>query len=184
MESDWEEKKIQALFSESRAADGQVTPRFAGVWNRAQLAPRRMRAFNPALVAATALLVCALVSLAVWSRYSPRTQPAVAVNVTPPSVVNAPPDPLTVKPTTGPAQVRPAPVQRSIKRPRSIRLNAQRNALVAANEKLTREAKAITNWESPTLTLLTSPSDEIFSSLPEFNRSANELKSFLPSRSN
>ena len=180
MESGWEEKKIRALFSESRSADEQVAPRFANVWNRARLAPRRLRAFNPAFVAATALLVCALVSLVVWSRYSQRTQPSVAVFTPPPSIVEGTSTPVR----SGTDGAHPAPTQRHIKRSRPSRLSAQRRALIAANKKLNREAKAITSWESPTSALLASPSDEIFSSLPELNKSANELKSFLPSRSN
>jgi hypothetical protein len=68
------------------------------------------------------------------------------------------------------------------KRSRTIRLAAQRKALLAA--KLTREARAITSWQSPTSALLSSPSDEVFSSLPQLNQSASDLRSFLPSRSN
>jgi hypothetical protein len=64
-------------------------------------------------------------------------------------------------------------------------LAARRRAqLIAANRKLTREAKAITSWQSPTAALLSSPNDEIFTSLPQLNQSASDLKSFLPSRSN
>ena len=193
MESGWEEKKIQALFSELKSTDEQVAPRFATIWNRTQLAPRRIRAFNPAFVAATALLVCALISLAVWSRYTQRTQPTVAV-VAPPSVVAAPPSvlpsvvappaPVAVSTSPGADEVRSSPTQQNIKRSRPIRLRAQQNTLLAGNQKLTREAKAITNWQSPTSSLLSSPSDEIFSSLPQLNQSASELKSFLPSRAN
>jgi hypothetical protein len=59
-------------------------------------------------------------------------------------------------------------------------LSAQQNALVAANRRLTRDAKAITSWKSPTADLLSSPGDEIFTSLPQLNQSASDLKSFLP----
>ena len=72
MELVGEQKRIQALFSELRLADEQTAPRFAVVWNRAQArssrAWRPTRAFNFSFVAATALLICALVSLALWSR--------------------------------------------------------------------------------------------------------------------
>jgi len=48
-----------------RLADEQTAPSFVGVWNRAQAKTiRTPRAFNLSFVAATALLVCALVSLA------------------------------------------------------------------------------------------------------------------------
>src|SRR5438132_7214288 len=75
MESVGEEKKLQALFSELKAADEQGAPRFPTTWNRGQVRPLRMRGFNPAFVAAMALIVFALVSLAVWSKYSQPAQP-------------------------------------------------------------------------------------------------------------
>jgi hypothetical protein len=184
MESDWEEKKIQALFSELRTAEEQVAPRFATMWNRAQLAPRRIRAFNPAFVAATLLLVFGLVSLGVWSQYSQRTQPPVVAKVIAPEVVNAPPVPLTVKSDSGPDKVSPAPATRSVKRPRPLRFRSEERKLVVTNQKLTRDAKAISSWSSPTSALLTLSSNEIFTSLPQLNKSASDLKSFLPTRSN
>jgi hypothetical protein len=177
MELGWEEKRIQALFSDLRSADTQIAPRFATTWSRALEAPRRMRAFNLTFVAATALLVCALVSLAVWSKYSRRTeQPVVKVlapNPTPtlPLVVKAGGSEEISKPESDPVK----------KRSRAIRLAAQRKLLAA---KLTREAKAITSWQSPTSALLSSPGDEVLSSLPQLNQSASDLRSFLPSRSN
>jgi hypothetical protein len=184
MESGWEEKKIQALFSELKTADEQVAPRFATLWNRAHLAPRRIRAFNPAFLAATALLVFGLVSLAVWSRYSQRTQPAVAVVETPPPSIPKPTAAPTIATLKDAGEVSAPTAPEKVKRSRSIRLSPEERALNVANQKLTRDAKAITNWQSPTSSLLTSPSDEIFSSLPQLNKSASELKSFLPSRSN
>jgi len=69
---------------------------------------------------------------------------------------------------------------RTTVRRNSIQLAANRNA----NRKLTRDAKAITDWESPTSALLSSPSDALFSSLPQLNENANGLQSFLPSRPN
>lgn len=178
MQLGWEEKRIQALFSDLRLADSQIASRFATTWNRALEAPRRMRAFNAAFVAATALLVCALVSLAVWSKYSRRTeQPVVKVLAPNPT----PTLPLVVK--TGVSEAIPKPESDLVKkRSRTIRLAAQRKALLVA--KLTREARAITSWQSPTSALLSSPSDEVFSSLPQLNQSAIDLRSFLPGRSN
>src|SRR6266542_5247045 len=74
------EERIQALFSELRLADEQSVPSFAAVWNRAQSRTYRpQRAFNLSFVAATALLVCALVSLALWSRQWQQSQPPSVV---------------------------------------------------------------------------------------------------------
>jgi hypothetical protein len=185
MESDLEEKKIQALFSELRTAEELVVPRFATIWNRAQPAPRRMRAFNPAFVAATVLLVFGLVALGVWSQYSRRTRP-VDLAATPPtsSVPFTPASPATVNSDLGADKVSPAPAQRHIKRTRTIRFRSEERTVAVANQKLTRDAKAISSWSSPTSALLTSSSNEIFTSLPQLNKSASDLKSFLPTRSN
>lgn len=183
MESVGEEKKLQALFSELKTADEQTAPRFATVWNRAQLRPRRMRRFNPAFVAATALIVFVLISLAVWSRYSQRTQPQPIQAVAP----------TVPKMDTAAAAVdnsSPAPKVVGTWKPRNTNLVAKRIVArpgapqLAANRKLNQDAKTIASWKSPTTALLSSPSDEIFSSLPELNKSSSDLKSFLPTRSN
>src|SRR5712675_321265 len=71
MEIIGDDKKIRALFSEAKLADAQATPSFSSQWHRAQSrAHRPGRAFKLSLAAVTALFVCALISLAVWSQYS------------------------------------------------------------------------------------------------------------------
>ena len=175
-----EEKKLQALFSELKAADEQTTPHFGATWNRA-VTPRRIRRFNPAFVAATLLLLFGVVAFAVWSRYSrttPSPQPVIANKIPRATNSSEPPSP----PTTG----TPAPKPKTaVIASHQNRGGSRRNQmLAAANRKLEKDAKSIANWTSPTNALLESPSDEIFSSLPELNQSATQLKSFLPSRSN
>lgn len=183
MEFSGEEKKLQALFSELKTADEETAPRFARVWNRAQPGARRVRAFNPAFVAATALLVCAVVSLLVWSRYSqPTERPSVAkveTTVSKPANVNSV---STATIVSEPGVTIAGPVKE--KRPSTPKASRRNSTQLAANRKLTRDAKAITDWESPTSALLSSSSDALFSSLPQFNQSTSDLKSFLPSRSN
>jgi len=181
MELVGEEKRIQALFSELRLADEQTTSSFAGVWNRAQSKTiRRQGAFNLSFVAATALLVCALVSLAWWSRHWKQN----------PDVVATAPRGLA----TGPVKVGieneevdlPKSVpkgDRPVAKSRALKLASRREALlVAANRRATREAKTIASWQSPTATLLDSQSDELLKSLPQLNQTVEELKSFLPSQ--
>jgi hypothetical protein len=181
MELSGEEKKLQALFSEVKAADEESAPRFATVWNRAQIAPRRIRGFNPAFVAATLLLVFGVVAFAVWSRYS-RTTPApqltVAQSSQAPATTKAPETPRA---TEAPLEVKP---NKSLVASRGNKAATRHANLVAADHKITKDAKTISNWQSPTTALLTSPSDEIFSSVPELNQSATQLKSFLPARAN
>src|SRR5262245_28833883 len=79
MASVGDEKRIRALFSELKFADEQTAPGFATVWHHAQsrqLQPRR--AFNLSFALATALLVCGLATLGIWTKYSQRTSPATA----------------------------------------------------------------------------------------------------------
>jgi hypothetical protein len=181
MELVGEEKRIHALFSEARLADEQTTPSFAGVWNRAQSQTMRThRAFNLSFVAATALLVCALVSLAWWSQRGQRNQNN--------AVVASVPWIATVGPSSG---VQPAknsasaPVtQRNFSnRSRVLKLAARRQAVqLAAGQKSLRDAKAIESWQSPTATLLDSSSAELLNSLPQLNQTVQELKSFLPNQ--
>lgn len=174
------EKKIQALFSEQRLACEQIAPSFVGVWNRAQAKTfRPQRAFNLSFVAATALLVCALVSLALWSR---QWQPNQVVLGSVPPVSTAGPVQAVVENKEG---NQPTPAQKGVgvsSKSRALKLAARRQALlVAANRKATHEAKTLASWQSPTTTLLDSSSDELLKSLPQLNQTVDELKSFLPS---
>ena len=187
MELVGEEKKIQALFSETRLADRHSTPAFAGVWNRAQARTYRPRkAFNPAFVVATALLVCALGSLALWSTRSQRT-PHVITSV---PAVTAPATLGVANPDAGQQKVNPPRLlpKRVVSSSKSnalklaVRREAILVALLAANKKAARDAKAITSWRSPTATLLDSPSDGLLKSLPQMNQTVDEMKSFLPSQ--
>lgn len=182
MELSGEEKKLQALFSELKTADEETAPRFARVLNGATPRARRAFVFNPAFVVVTALLVCAVVSLAVWSRYRQQTEPAVVRVETPaaPKTTHASEWP-TAEPSAAPTTT-PTKENTTARRQR---ITVRRNSIqLAANRKLTRDAKAITDWESPTSALLSSPSDALFSSLPQLNENANGLQSFLPSRPN
>jgi hypothetical protein len=179
MELVGEEKRIQALFSEVRFADEQTTPSFAGVWNRAQaktLRPRR--AFNLSFVAATALLVCALVTLAWWSTRWQRTE-VIAIAPSAPVVRPASVPVNKLKDSSTRGLVRPAINHRSP----VIRLSALREAsLLTANQKAAHDAKAIASWKSPTAILLDSSSDGLLKSLPQMNQTVDEMKSFLPSQ--
>jgi|SRR5712692_8087919 len=188
MELVGEEKKIQTLFSELRLADERTAPSFSATWNRAQArALRPRRAFNLSFVAATALLICALVSLAWWSRHWQRTQQPNVVAITASGVA---PDlkPSDVVPASkesaAPNRSEPKkPVTAAHRFEGSARLRAERLAarqeanLLAAAKK---QASAISSWQSPTATLLSSPNDDLLKSLPQLNESTNGLKSFLP----
>ena len=184
MESSGEEKKLQALFSELKTADEETAPRFARVWNRAEIKPRRGWALNPAFAAAVVLMFCAVVSMAVWFKYSQsaKPQPVANVNIGPATEnLNA------VKPEDLPSQIGvtlATPLKNKGQSSKNGSIKRRNSIQLAANRKLTREAKAITDWQSPTSTLLSSSSDELFSSLPQLNENSSGLQSYLPSHPN
>jgi len=185
MELIGEEKRIQALFRELRLEDDHVTPRFATMWHRAQAGSRApRRTFNVAFVAATALLLCALFSLAWLTKQWQRSQQA-SVAVTP---VNSIPS-VSAAPTGVKQELNVVsesdPNRRSSSKSLSMRLAVRRHAeMLAARRAEIRSATAISSWQSPTTALLRSPGDALLTSLPQLNKSVDELKSFLPSRSN
>ena len=184
MEIIGDDKKIRALFSDARLADEQAAPSFTSLLNRAQSrALRPRRAFNLSFAAVTALLVCALISLAVWSQYSrPRATYSAFADVPALTTFGAPV--VKTSDEVPPPSVQTRTVHRTI-RSRVLRSTAQSGALtVASNRSSATEAKSIDTWQSPTSALLTSPSDNLFKSLPQLNQNANELKSFLPGRAN
>ena len=184
MEIIGDDKKIRALFSEAKLADAQATPSFTSQWNRAQSrALRPRRAFKLSLAAVTALLVCALISLAVWSQYSqPRPTYSAFANVT--ALTNFV-RPAVKTPGEGPTKSAQTGTVRRPIRSRVPGSTSQSGALtVASNGKTAKEAINIDNWQSPTATLLTSQTDGLFKSLPQLNENANELKSSLPGRAN
>ena len=181
MELVGEQKRIHALFSELRLADEQTAPRFVAVWNRAQArCSRPARAFNFSFVAVTALLICALISLALWSRYSQQNARHAAAVVT--GTATPPAAPVRVVRNTEANPPVPGDKQlRARTRFRAKRLAEQKRALMLAiNLKAAREAKTISNWHSPTTALLKSQNDELLKSLPQLSESVDELKSFLP----
>jgi hypothetical protein len=186
MEIIGDDKRIRALFSEAKFADEQAAPSFTATWSRAQaraLKPRR--AFNLSFAVATALLVCALAALAIWSKYQtgPTTLHTASVDLR--AVLNSNP-PVNLGSQTAQS------VDQSQKRPQIKRrrtLTAQRNTLTLAgnrkaDQKAEQEAKQLASWQSPTASLLSSSSDSLFKSLPQLNENSTELKSFLPKREN
>lgn len=177
MESIGDEKRIRALFSEVRFADEQAAPSFTATWHRAQArAIRPRRTFNLSFVTATALLVFALGGLALWSRYS---QPVQKASVTPSA--NAP---ATASIETNQAPPAPVLVKNRVAQRRQVKRSVRAESLtVAENRKAQQQAKDLASWQSPTSSLLSSPSDNLFKSLPQLNENESEMKSFLPNRS-
>ncbi len=182
MELVGDEKKIQALFSELRLADERVMPGFATVLGRAHARNvRPRRAFSLSFALATALLICALVSLALLSSWWQRNQQLVIAVLDVPPVVSVLPglNGVTVEPNPFPLA---APSNKSNERARALRLAARRRAELAQQRAEIRAATAISSWQSPTATLLSSQNDALLNSLPQLNESVKDLKLFLPNK--
>ncbi len=187
MEIIGDDKRIRALYSETRFADEQAAPGFTATWSRAESrALKPQRAFNLSFAVATALLIFALGGLALWSKYQGGATVYTAfgnmnaiLNVKATAVKN---ESETAQAADKPGT--PAPI-------RSRRTSAaQRHALMLASatrkaeKRAEAEAKELASWQSPTTSLLSSSSDSLFKSLPQLNESSTELKSFLPNRDN
>ena len=120
MELIGDEKRIRALFSEVRLVDEKMMPSFVGVWNRAQSKTTRPhRVFNLSFVAATALLVCALVSLAWWTSRWDRI-------ATVPSITKGGPQNVGQLPVKAVVGFTPVPRPHNSERSRALKLAARR----------------------------------------------------------
>jgi SLT domain-containing protein len=120
-------------------------------------------------------------TFAIWSKYSGRaeTYSAFATPVAADIAIATRGNPETMGPAIDVKHPSPS------RKLRANRLAAQRQqSLVAENRQVQKEAKEIASWQSPTASLLSSSSDDLFKSLPQLNENANEMKSFLPNRSN
>ena len=194
MESVGNEKKIQALFRELKLADERVAPEFIKMWDRARaispgwISPGSSRVFNLSFAVATALLVITVSVLVLWSRHgqpSEQVNPKVANESTPPgSMPGSAPAPLRATPPTRPIQsvVAQSPVRLKSNQG-AWKLAARRKADLDAKKAVIREAVSMSSWQSPTAILMQSPADHVLTSLPQLDRSLNELKIFLPSTS-
>ena len=174
------DNRIRALFNEAKAADLQAAPGFTSVWQRAEgwtLQPQRSFSFS--LAAMTALLALTLGTFAVWSIYSNRNQSRYQVF----AELKATDKPV-IPESTAWANITPRSDQNADRpiRSRANRSFKQNEPLVVKNND--GKVTTIDSWQSPTSALLISPADGLFKSLPQLNESANELKSFLPSRAN
>ena len=180
MELDGNEKRLQTLFRELKLADERMAPEFKGVWNRAQApSPRPSRLFNISLAMATALVVLTLSSLVLWSHTRRESQPSNSALAAKPARIDLMPPPPSATPgVIHPGVVEPANRARSNRG--DWKVVARRHPILNARNTDVRKADSISNWQSPTATLLQSPADNVLTLLPQLDRSVTELKTFLP----
>jgi hypothetical protein len=128
------------------------------------------------------LVIFAVATFAIWSKYSPQPQTYSAFATVAAANLAQVPNKGGTEATlpTVPVNRVTAPI-----RLRANRLAAQRQQLmVAENRRAEKAAKEIASWQSPTASLLSSSSDDLYKLLPQLNENSTQLKSFLPNREN
>jgi hypothetical protein len=180
MELAGDEKRIQALFSESALRDQSAAPTFDELWLSATTKRsasvctlnKSMLAVRKPLLAVTAVLLIAAASWAAWSwsRSSPSS---------PQQAVNMPPQP--VSPETPAFEVVQQKHHVATDLPFKLRSSRQSHRRIRQPERSAiTEAALLSRWRSPTEMFIKSPATVDFNSLPQLNQSAEELKQFLP----
>jgi len=169
-----DENRIQALFSESALHDRNAAPAFGELWaSAARKTSIPVRGISrPLLAVCTAALLIVATSWGAWSWYRSTTRPAHE------QVVNSAPQ--TVSPPAF-QQVAQQPKQLTANapsKPHPSRLNSRRTH--QPERPAIAEAALLYRWQSPTRTFMQSPAAVNFSSLPQLNKSLEELKQFLP----
>lgn len=161
MELTGTEKRIQALFSELSLEDRSRTPHFEHLWTRAE-ATRPARSSGRLLAVTAAAIVLAVTSsFVIWSRSKPQN----ALNIAPLQI------PATALPQV--AAVIDTPRTPHAQRPKRIARHRQTETEVITG------AALLSSWQSPTNSLMESPSRVSFNSLPQLDQSAKDLESFL-----
>jgi hypothetical protein len=168
MEFSGDEKKIQALFSELLLENKTHAPRFEKLWLRAEAnvpAPASL-VTRFVLVATVVIVVMSVVAARAWLSSSQSQQ---AANI-PPQII-----PTTTAPRVQHGELSTA--SKEVVRPRRFaRRQTERTAI--------NQAAMLSNWQSPTNILLSSPTVSVLSSLPQLNQSAIDLEQFLPKKNN
>ena len=162
MELDGNEKKIQALYSELSFENQGVVPQFERLWMSATIAEVRRPGMPKALLILAAVIAVAC-SFAVWSWYRSTASP-------PQDIVQFVPQKVNVESIDQPTPVK------IVAKPRRHRTIRRRSA----DRWTTTEAAMLSNWQSPTVQFMESPTSLTLNSLPKLNQSVKDLESFLP----
>lgn len=165
------EKLIAQLFVEMSREDAERAPEFASVLSSTRV-PRRERNWSIAFAAALAMLIMAVVIGLLASRRT--SKPAE-----------------TQQPDTR-AEVLPAPAESPALGPEKTAIEesaAPKSIVVVVRHRRHRRspdqlaiqlavvAKSLSEWQSPTASLLTYPGEELFKTLPRLGDSLETIKS-------
>ena len=171
-----DEKRIQQLFREMSLDDQRRAPQFASVLAAAGsgMARSQNRTRSLRFAMAVAMLCAALlIAMAIIVRPSKPQGPARDEQATGPTIPpETPPSIAQRQPVIGTPGVEPGRV--IIKHTRHRRTTDQ----------LTNAMNSLFAWQSPTASLLKTPSDELLRSLPRLGESLQTIKSFSPDQFN
>ena len=165
MELGGDEKRIQALFSELSFENQSRVPQFGHLWTHAQARKEigGRGVVRPVAVLVSLLITAAACSFAVWTWYTSAQTPSITS--------------VTLEASYTPTPIKPEPAK--IEPPRQRHIARRRHP----DRSLATEAALLSNWQSPTQQLMSSPTDLALGSLPQLNQSVKDLESFLSKNS-
>jgi len=165
------EKLIAQLFVEMSREDAERAPQFASVLNSTRV-PRRERNWPIAFAAALAMLIMAVVIGLLTARRTSKpaeTQPPVTRAEVLPGPAESP----------APGSEKTATMESAA--PKSlvgVRHRRHRRSPDHLAIQLAVIAKSLSEWQSPTASLLTYPGEDLFKTLPRLGGSFETIKSF------
>jgi hypothetical protein len=171
-----DEKRIQQLFRELSRDDRNRSPQFDVVLAGANSEMARSRnRHRPLRLATGAAILCALLLIAMAIIVSPSKSQRGA---TPDDRVAAP-----ALPPETPASVGPS--RRNVEaQPPSPRRIVRKRAGHRQPNRIEIAMKSLFAWRSPTASLLQTPGDELFRSLPRLGESLRTIKKYTPEQFN
>ena len=171
------EKLIAQLFVEMSRDDAGRAPRFASVLNSTRV-PRRERNWPIAFAAALAMLIMAVVIGLLAARRTSRPagpqQPGTRAEVLP-----APSESPAIAPEKTAIAESAAPKSIVVVRHRRHRRSPDQLAI-----QLAVVAKSLSEWQSPTASLLTYPGEDLFKTLPRLGDALETIKSLATDQFN
>lgn len=164
------EKLIAQLFVEMSREDAQGAPEFAGVLSSTRM-PRRERKWSFAFAAALAMLIMAVVIGLLTARRT--SKPAdTQKSDTRAVVLPAPAESPVPGPEKTATMEAAAPQSIVVVRHRRHRRTPDQLAI-----QLAVIAKSLSEWQSPTASLLTYPGEDLFKTLPRLGDALETIKS-------
>ena len=185
MEFSGEDKRIRALFCELKREEKETSQLFATTWNSAEaefhrrgFSRLRLRSRANLVRFATAILVVSLIlaatTLPKYLRRQPGHDNATQAAAAGSSATFEEPRPSEKVPANRDSGT---PPERLVAIRRSV--HVRKSPVTLARGSRSVKQNALSEWQSPTATLLRSTGDELLRFVPPMNESAQEMKKFL-----